>query len=75
MDRAATSRTASAASRVISLKPDRYVQAGDRVERGQKSGMIRIGSQVDLILPWRDSATPMVAPGDRVRAGESVLVC
>ena len=54
---------------------DSYVQAGDLVERGQTFGMIRIGSQVDLVLSWRDSLTPMVAPGDRVRAGESVLVC
>ncbi len=53
---------------------DTYVQAGDRVERGQTFGMIRIGSQVDLVLPWRDAFTPLVAPGDRVRAGESILV-
>ena len=53
---------------------DSHVQAGDRVERGQTFGMIRIGSQADLVVPWRDSLTPLVAPGDRVRARESVLV-
>jgi len=53
---------------------DSYVKPGDQVERGETFGMIRIGSQVDLVLPWRDSLAAQVEPGDRVRAGESLLV-
>ena len=35
--------------------------------------MIRIGSLVDLVLPWREDLQVSVKPGDRVRAGETVL--
>ena len=36
--------------------------------------MIRIGSQVDLVLPYRRDMEILAWPGDRVRAGETVLV-
>jgi len=52
---------------------DSYVAQGDRVGRGEIFGMIRIGSQVDLVLPWHDGMAVLVRPGDRVRAGETVL--
>jgi phosphatidylserine decarboxylase len=32
---------------------DSYFSPGEEVARGQTFGMIRIGSQVDLIVPWR----------------------
>ena len=53
---------------------DSYYREGERVERGATFGMIRVGSQVDLIVPWRPGLTPRVRPGDRVRAGESILI-
>lgn len=53
---------------------DSYFAAGEHVERGQKFGMIRIGSQVDLILPRRPNLQVLVKPGERVRAGVSILV-
>ncbi|HZZ91385.1 MAG TPA: phosphatidylserine decarboxylase [Usitatibacter sp.] len=53
---------------------DSFVRVGDRVARGQTFGMIRIGSQVDLVIPWRDGMRPAVHPGERVRAGETLLV-
>ena len=53
---------------------DSYYREGERVERGAVFGMIRIGSQVDLIVPWQPGFTPRVRPGDRVRAGESILI-
>jgi len=43
------------------------------VERGAIFGMIRIGSQVDVVLPARPNLRVRVRPGDRVRAGETVL--
>jgi phosphatidylserine decarboxylase len=52
---------------------DVYPDVGQRVEQGQVFGMIRIGSQVDLILPDLAGLEVQVAPGDRVRAGETVL--
>lgn len=53
---------------------DSYSRPGDRLERGQVFGMIRIGSQVDLVVPWRDGMETLVRPGDRVRAGETLVV-
>ena len=52
---------------------DSYVAPGARVERGAVFGMIRIGSQVDIVLPLRSGLRPLVRPGQRVRAGETVL--
>ena len=42
--------------------------AGQAVERGAIFGMIRIGSQVDIVVPWRDDLAVRVA-GDRVARG------
>jgi phosphatidylserine decarboxylase len=53
---------------------DSYVKPGETVERGAIFGMIRIGSQVDIVVPWRDNLWVWVEPGDRVRAGETLLV-
>ena len=53
---------------------DSYVREGDSVDRGAIFGMIRVGSQVDIILNWREGMTVRVRPGDRVRAGQTVLV-
>jgi phosphatidylserine decarboxylase len=53
---------------------DSYVQAGDEVERGAIFGMIRIGSQVDLVVPFTAGMKLLVCPGHRVRAGETVLI-
>jgi len=51
-----------------------YVQEGTRVKRGAIFGMIRIGSQVDLVMPWIDGMQIQVSPGDKVRAGESIII-
>jgi phosphatidylserine decarboxylase len=53
---------------------DSYFREGDRVVRGEKFGMIRIGSQVDLVLPQRPGLKTQVKAGDRVRAGETIVV-
>jgi phosphatidylserine decarboxylase len=53
---------------------DSYFAAGERVARGETFGMIRVGSQVDLVVPWRESFEVRVKPGDVVRAGETILL-
>lgn len=53
---------------------DSYVKPGDTIDKGSIFGMIRIGSQVDLVIPWREDLAVHVRPGDRVTAGETVLV-
>lgn len=47
------------------------VRPGDKVAAGERIGLIRFGSRVDLVVPW--SVTPSVRVGDRVRAGETVV--
>lgn len=46
---------------------------GDRVRAGQRFGMVKFGSRVELYLPVADGYSAAVRPGDRVRAGRSVL--
>jgi phosphatidylserine decarboxylase len=47
------------------------LKEGDAVRQGQRVGMIRFGSRLDLYLPAE--ARLSVAHGDRVLAGESVI--
>ncbi len=53
---------------------DVYMGEGERVNSGEIFGMIRIGSQVDLVVTPLEGMTIRVAPGDKVRAGQSVLI-
>jgi phosphatidylserine decarboxylase len=53
---------------------DSYVTAEQPIEKGEIFGMIRIGSQVDIVLPHRDNMQIKVNPGDKVRAGETVII-
>jgi phosphatidylserine decarboxylase len=52
---------------------DSYIPEGEDVGKGQIFGMIRIGSQVDIVVPQFAEMQIKVTPGDKVRAGESVL--
>jgi len=47
------------------------LQKGESVTIGKRFGMIKFGSRVDLILP--PSATVLVEPGQRTRAGETII--
>ncbi len=49
------------------------VTVGDQLGRGDRFGMIKFGSRVELYLPAGDQYKVVVAVGDRVRAGRSVL--
>lgn len=50
-----------------------YIREGQEVQRGERIGMIRFGSQVDLILPYLSSLRIEVKPGEKVKAGTSVV--
>jgi phosphatidylserine decarboxylase len=47
------------------------VPAGARVVAGQRFGVMKFGSRIDVYVP--PGTALRVAPGDRVRSGESVL--
>lgn len=46
-------------------------KVGERVERGERVGLIKFGSRVDLFLPLE--LAPAVKVGDRVKAGSSMV--
>jgi phosphatidylserine decarboxylase len=54
------------ARRVVCWKKE-----GDRVTRGERIGLIRFGSRVDLWVPW--DAEILVGLGDNVKGGSSVV--
>jgi len=54
-------------ARRIVFKPSK----GDHVERGQRVGLIKFGSRVDVLIPAQ--AVLRVKPGDRVKGGATVL--
>jgi phosphatidylserine decarboxylase len=48
-----------------------HPKVGDRLERGQRVGLIKFGSRVDVL--FSADASLQVKIGDRVRGGASVL--
>ncbi len=48
-----------------------YPKVGDGLRRGQRIGLIRFGSRVDLFVP--DGADVLVAAGDKVKAGKTAI--
>jgi phosphatidylserine decarboxylase len=48
-----------------------YVKAGDKLSTGQRIGLIRFGSRVDILIPPEFAVC--ARRGQRVRGGESVL--
>jgi len=47
------------------------LKTGDVVQRGQRMGMIKFGSRVDVLMPA--DVELRVKPGDRVQGGKSIL--
>ena len=60
------------ASRLV-RKITPYIKEGQEVRKGQRIGMIRFGSQVDLCLPDLPSLRLNVSLGEKVKAGVSVV--
>lgn len=48
-----------------------WPSVGEKLEQGQRYGLIRFGSQVDVLVPA--TVTPRVKAGDRVVGGETVI--
>jgi phosphatidylserine decarboxylase len=48
-----------------------WIKAGDHVRTGQRFGLIRFGSRLDLYLP--DDTRIIVQPFHKVKAGETIL--
>jgi phosphatidylserine decarboxylase len=52
---------------------DCFVTPGQQVEKGEKIGLIRMGSQCDLFIPRSAEVSVKCNSGDRVLAGETIL--
>ena len=48
-----------------------WSKAGDKLERGQKFGLIKFSSRTDLLMP--QNVDVLVKIGDRVTGGETVI--
>ncbi len=48
-----------------------YAKAGDTIKRGDRYGLIRFGSRVDIFLP--KNAEIKVKPGDRIKGARDVI--
>jgi len=51
-----------------------YMRPGACIKRGEVFGMIKLGSQVDIIVRQAAGMQVKVHPGDKVRAGETILI-
>lgn len=49
-------------------------QEGHELLAGQRYGMIKFGSRTELFIPRSNKAQITVKPGDKVKAGETVMV-
>jgi phosphatidylserine decarboxylase len=56
---------------LIARRIDCWLQTGERVQQGDRFGMIRFGSRLDVFVPVNSRLA--VSKGQRVRAGESIL--
>jgi phosphatidylserine decarboxylase len=50
-----------------------FVEEGRSMALGERFGVIRFGSQVDMVVPSLDSLDVLVKPGDTVKAGLSII--
>ncbi len=57
---------------ILARRISRWVDVGDKVEAGQRIGLIHFGSRTDVLVPAA-RAVPLVMPGDRIRAGVTPL--
>lgn len=46
---------------------------GDELQRGERFGMVKFGSRVELYLPRSSDIEILVRPGDKVKAGRDVV--
>jgi phosphatidylserine decarboxylase len=50
-----------------------WVRIGQRMQRGEKFGMIKVGSRTELVLPRNPNVQLVVRMGQKVKAGSSVM--
>jgi phosphatidylserine decarboxylase len=56
---------------LIARRIANYSREGETVEQGDRMGIIRFGSRVDVLLPAQSEV--LVRPGDHAAAGTTVV--
>jgi len=56
---------------ILARRIEFWKKVGDQLERGQRLGMIRFGSRVEIFFP--PHYRPQVRPGDHVQGGSTIL--
>ena len=56
---------------LVARRIDCWLKPGDRVQRGERFGMIRFGSRLDIFVPTDSHLA--VSKGRRVKAGETII--
>ena len=56
---------------LIARRIRNWIREGQAIRAGERFGMIRFGSRVDVYLP--EGVAPLVAPGQRCIGGETVI--
>jgi phosphatidylserine decarboxylase len=51
-----------------------YVKKGDQLKKGDKIGIIRLGSRVDIVLPESMMNSITIKPNQMVKAGDDTIV-
>ena len=51
-----------------------WLKPGDAIARGERIGMIKLGSRTDLLLPAGEALDVLVKPGDKVFGGTTVVL-
>lgn len=49
------------------------VEPGDTLAAGERFGMIKFGSRVEIYIPLKDAPSPTVRVGDKVKGGKDIL--
>ena len=50
-----------------------FVKKNEKIKKGQKLGIIKLGSQVCLIMPASNKINLKIKKGDKVKAGETII--
>jgi phosphatidylserine decarboxylase len=51
-----------------------WLKAGDVVQKGERLGMIKLGSRTDVLIPAGQARTVCVKVGDTVKGGATILL-
>ena len=57
----------------IARRIESYISPNQQLQKGERMGIIKMGSRVDLIIPKKAIGEMKVKKGDHVRAGESTI--